>query len=254
MIDRLTPIWASILEQADCPPQATFMDLGGDSISATQIISRVREATGIDIPMEAMFDGMTIERMAEWLQHAQATARSHAALPPIERQSRANPLPLSHSQRRMWLVQSFAPDTTGYNVTFALRLEGPLNRATLQHAVDTVFSRHDTFRTRFVTMPDGPHQVITSNGTWQTALDTIDLSDHADDRREQAASDALNGIAAMPFNLTDQTPWRLMFVKLHDEAHILAWVAHHILVDLWANLNIARELAQVYNHQSAASH
>jgi amino acid adenylation domain-containing protein len=225
------------------------MDLGGDSISATQIVSRVREATGIDIPLEAMFDGMTIERMAEWLHQAQATTQNRTTLPPIERQSRSSPLPLSHSQRRMWLVQSFAPDTTGYNVTFALRLEGPLNLSALQHAVDTVFSRHDTFRTRFVTAPNGPHQVIAAPETLLTALDVIDLGHLSPDRREQVATSVLNGAAATPFNLTDEAPWRMVFVKLHDEAYILAWVAHHILVDLWANLNIARELAHVYNHQ-----
>jgi amino acid adenylation domain-containing protein len=249
LIDRLTPIWAAVLEQADCPTQATFMDLGGDSISATQIVARVREATGIDFPLDTMFDGMTIERMAAWLDQARATAQGQPTLPPIARQSRASPLPLSHSQRRMWLVQSFASDTTGYNVTFALRLEGPLDAATLQNAVDTVFSRHDTFRTRFVMTPEGPHQVIDGASTLQTALDAIDLSSQPPDHREQAASEVLNGAASMPFNLTHESPWRLVFVKVHEEAHILAWVAHHILVDLWANLNIARELAQVYNHQ-----
>ena len=226
------------------------MDLGGDSISATQIASRVREAWGMDVPLEAMFADMTIERMAAWIATQTAsTSNAAAGLPAIARQDRMAPLPLSHSQRRMWLVQSFAPDTTAYNVTFALRLEGPLSQATLQHAVDTVFSRHDTFRTHFVMTPDGPRQVIAAPGTLSTALHTIDLLEVPLDRREQAATDLLNAAASAPFDLTGAAPWRLIFVKLHDEAHVLAWIAHHILVDLWANLNIARELAQVYNHQ-----
>jgi hypothetical protein len=121
--------------------ESTFTDLGGDSISATLLLSQIKAQWRISLPIDILFENMTLPKLAALLEQRLAGQENPRTLPPITRQPRDGALPLSQSQRRMWLVQSFAPDTTAYNVTYALRLKGKLDRAALMKAVEQVWSR-----------------------------------------------------------------------------------------------------------------
>ncbi|MGH6647473.1 amino acid adenylation domain-containing protein [Aquabacterium sp.] len=241
----LAQLWADVLELADCPRQESFMALGGDSISATQLLSRVRDQFQIQLPLELMFEHMSIERMAELIARQRSLGDGPSGLPSITRQPRDLPLPLSHCQRRMWLVQQFAPETTAYNVPFALRLTGALDRAHLQQAVEAVWSRHEVFRTRFTMTPQGLMQSLTDS-PGPVHLTEADFSSHREDEQLKLANALLLQVASTPFDMADGPLWRCHLLRLNDHDHILAWVAHHIIVDLWANLVLAQELGQAY--------
>lgn len=245
----ITQIWADVLELPSFTPQDNFLDLGGDSISATQVVSRLRDQFGATISLDLMFDQMTVGRLAQIV----ATQRQHnhtgtqqPSLPRIAPQPRDQSLSTSHCQRRMWLVQQFAPESTAYNVPFALRLKGPLNRSALNKAVQTVWSQHEVFRTSFT---------ATSKGLQQSIVDALppiqmleaDLGPHPEADQEGLARQLLHHSATTPFDLTSPLLWRCHLVRLNDNDHILAWIAHHIIIDLWSNLNLTRELAQTYS-------
>ena len=53
-----------------------FFDLGGHSLMATQVISRVRERFAADVPVRAMFDQPTIGRLAKIVDEAQGTGNA----------------------------------------------------------------------------------------------------------------------------------------------------------------------------------
>lgn len=241
-------IWAQILEIPTCSEQNTFIELGGDSIAAMQVVSRLRDQFAVSIALDLMFDQMTIQRLARLIedQLSDRETRAQAKVPGMNRQPRDQPLPVSHSQRRMWLVQEFAPGSTAYNVTFALRLRGPLDQAHLLAAWQTVWSRHEVFRTTFTTTSTGVRQsVATKLASFK--LDQADFSDRAQNEQERLASAYFQQSAATPFDLHSDTLWRCHLVCINDADHILAWVAHHIITDLWSNLILASELAQTYN-------
>lgn len=239
-------VWAEILELPSCSKQESFTALGGDSISATQLLSRLRDQFQVQLPLGLMFEHMSIERMAELIVSQRPPDGGPPALPRITPQKRDLPLPLSHCQRRMWLVQQFAPETTAYNVPFALRLSGPLNRRHLMQAVDAVWSRHEVFRTRFAMTPQGLMQSLVENPEPVHHITEADLSSHREDEQVLRANALLRQLASTPFDMADGPLWRCQLVRLNDHDHILAWVAHHIIVDLWANLVLAQELGQAY--------
>ena len=70
-------------------------------------------------------------------------------------------LPLSYGQEQLWFIDQFAPGLPAYNLTFALRLTGPLDTSALGRAVSGIVARHEALRTRLVAGADGrPVQVI----------------------------------------------------------------------------------------------
>ena len=71
-------------------------------------------------------------------------------MPPIIPVPRDQPLPLSYSQQRMWLMYRLAPESTAYNMPFASRQMGRLNKPALRSTIDAICSRHEAFRTTFM--------------------------------------------------------------------------------------------------------
>ena len=62
---ELAEIWAGVLGRARVGVYDNFFALGGHSLLATQVISRVRDAFQIDLPLAALFEAPTIEALAD---------------------------------------------------------------------------------------------------------------------------------------------------------------------------------------------
>src|SRR4029450_979813 len=62
--ETLAEIWAPVLGIAAVGREDGFFDLGGHSLLATQVISRVREALGVELPMRWLFETPVLEEMA----------------------------------------------------------------------------------------------------------------------------------------------------------------------------------------------
>jgi amino acid adenylation domain-containing protein len=60
----IAQIWMSILGVKEVGIHDNFFDLGGHSLLATQVISRMREALRVDIPLISLFESPTVEGLA----------------------------------------------------------------------------------------------------------------------------------------------------------------------------------------------
>lgn len=252
--DTLQTLWLDALEQTHCPPDDTFMALGGDSLAAMQLCAQLKAELGLDLGVGQLLDGLSLSGLRHWagMQGEQASMVALTPLP-ITRQRRDQWLPLSHSQRRMWLTQQFAPDSTAYHVPFALRLKGPLDVDALHRALSTVWHRHDTFRTRFVMTAQGPQQeVLASDGLPVPVARHVlhnpgcEAASAAETEQEELARRTLRELCRQPFDLQQGPLWRIALLELGPDDHVLAWFAHHIVIDLAANLIVAQEVASTY--------
>jgi acyl carrier protein len=60
----LAGIWSLTLKVGDVGPDDNFFELGGHSLLATQLIVRVRDAFGVDLPLRTVFDHPTVAELA----------------------------------------------------------------------------------------------------------------------------------------------------------------------------------------------
>ena len=78
--ETLAAIWGEVLKLDKVGIHDNFFDLGGHSLLATQIISRVRGAFSIDLPLRHMFESPTVAEMAAIITQTQAKQASEAEL------------------------------------------------------------------------------------------------------------------------------------------------------------------------------
>ncbi|MEU7907092.1 condensation domain-containing protein [Actinoplanes sp. NPDC049118] len=154
--------------------------------------------------------------------------------------------PASFVQEQLWFVSRLADGVPAYNVSFAFRLDGPLDADALGGAVADVAGRHDVLRTRLVVTGGRLDQEVTDR---TPAMPLTDVST-ADDP-EQAAGELLGELSRTVFDLSAGPPLRLALLRIRDDRHVLAWISHHTLVDGWSFGIIGTELAAAYRGRRA---
>ncbi|HEY8105843.1 MAG TPA: condensation domain-containing protein, partial [Gemmatimonadales bacterium] len=238
----LAGIWSEALRVERVGIEANFFDLGGHSLLATRVISRIREAFGVTLPVRALFDRPTVSRLAESIVEAMKMGEPSSALP-LESTAREGPLPLSFAQQRLWFLDQLAPGNTVYNVPHAVVLTGALDLPSLGRSVGEIVRRHEVLRTTYGVVGGEPAARI---GGWEApAVPVVDLGGlgaaAAEETRRLARAEARRS-----FDLQRGPLLRLLVVRLGTASHALLSTMHHIVSDGWSTGILVRELSALY--------
>ncbi|HSF39927.1 MAG TPA: amino acid adenylation domain-containing protein [Thermoanaerobaculia bacterium] len=238
-------IWAEVLHRERVGTQESFFDLGGHSLLATQVISRVRTALGVDLPLQRMFETPTVAGLARAVEAARREQEG-LSVPPIVPVPRDRPLPLSFSQERMWFLGQLDAGTSAYNLFRAVRLRGALDEAVLGRCLTELVRRHEALRTAFVLADGQPVQIVQPPRAFP--LPVIDLRHLPAEARQTEARRLAGEEGARPFDLA-RGPLRATLLRISEEdeaEHALLLAMHHIASDGWSMGVLIREMAVLY--------
>jgi amino acid adenylation domain-containing protein len=239
----LCGIWAEVLGVERVGVGDDFFEMGGHSLLATQVVSRVREAFGVEVGLREMFERPRVEGLARAVEEARREGAGLAA-PEMARVSRGGELPLSFAQQRLWFLSELEPGSAFYNVPTAVRLTGALDVAALGRAFDHLVARHETLRTTFSERDGLPVQVISAPS--QFTLPVTDLSHLPVAERETEVRRLYDEEVATPFDLTAGPLLRMKLLRLTEDEHVLLLTMHHIVSDGWSMGVLVRETARLY--------
>ena len=216
----------------------SFFDLGGHSLMAMQLLSRIHATFGIDLPARAFFDSPTVAQLATQLG---AFEKDNLPAGPQPRPER---LPVSFSQQRLWFIDQLEGSSAQYHIPEALRLRGDLDIAALKSAVNEMIERHESLRTCFAQIDGEPTQIICPHLTLDVPL--IDLSALDSHQQQKELKTALHNEWEEPFDLTRGPLLRAKLIKLSAQEHIFLRTFHHIVADGWSEEIFNREFAEMY--------
>ncbi len=250
MLEALSAIWEEVLGQTN-RSDANFFELGGDSLLATQLVSRVNSKMGVLLPIRALFEEPTLQGLARATRAAQIdhtsdfliTARAPSGVSTPRKPG--DRVELSFSQERMWFMHEMAPSSSAYNIPLAIRLVGDLDMSALGIAWMQIVERHEILRTRFVNTPEGPKGEVV--GLQQWPIEEVQVQAASDLGVEAALHEHLTAAATTPFQL-DQCPLlRLVVFRVGPQDSVLLIVMHHIIGDQWSCVVLGQELATLYS-------
>ncbi|MCW2914516.1 MAG: amino acid adenylation domain protein [Actinomycetia bacterium] len=230
----LAGLFAEILGVRRVGADDGFFELGGDSLTATRLVSKVRSALGVELSVRALFEAPTVAGLAERLAGSTGVARP--ALAPAER---PDLLPLSYAQQRLWFLNRFEGRSATYNIPIALTLTGALDYEAMRAALADVITRHESLRTVFPDRAGTARQLILDPAIAQPGkLNVIPTS-------EAQLPMALADAAGQGFDLSVEIPLRVSLFEL-GEVHVLLLVLHHIAGDGWSMAPLARDVITAY--------
>ncbi|AZD17067.1 non-ribosomal peptide synthetase [Pseudomonas chlororaphis] len=235
-------IWREQLQVEQVASDDHFFLLGGNSIAATQVVARLREALGLELNLRLLFEAPTLGAFAT--QVAQLQQDGGLAQGAINALSRAEALPQSLAQNRLWITWQLDPHSSAYNIPGGLRLRGELDEDALRASFQQLIERHESLRTRFFER-DGQalQQVLPA---CEFNLQVIDLSDLPAAEREARAQQIREDEARTRFDLEQGPLLRVTLVRLDDEEHQLLVTLHHIIADGWSLNVLIDEFSRLY--------
>ena len=152
--------------------------------------------------------------------------------------------PASCAQQRLWFLDQLHPGSTAYNLPRAVRLQGPLEIAVLERALNEVVARHQSLRTTFASDGGMPVQVVAP--ALAIALPVEDLSAWPEGEREAALARTAAATASAPFDLAAGPLLRARLVRLGPDDHVFIVNASHLVTDGISLAILFKELSALY--------
>ncbi|RAS35360.1 non-ribosomal peptide synthetase [Paraburkholderia bryophila] len=235
----LLAIWQSVFESTGLSCDADFFALGGQSITATALVARIRAAFGRDVPLEFVFEHRSIAAQAAWLDAGQPDAgHEERAVPFNGANLQADATALSPGQRALWYLWREAPESSAYNVSGAFRLDGTLDVAKLADAVRALVRRHAQLNLRV--RQDGVNLQAAFDAD-AAQLDVIDTR-----TCNQGADELVAALVDAPFDLERGPLFRAHLVHGEEGSPTLVLSLHHIIADAQSCAVLLRDLMSLY--------
>jgi amino acid adenylation domain-containing protein len=245
--ESLAGIWAEVLGRRPECIRESFLALGGHSLTAAQVVARVRNQFGVDVSLPAFLQQPNIAGLAELVR-----AAGDRQLEPEPLLQPGDParqrFPASASQRWFWLLDRMLSDRAVYNIAYQLEGDTALDTQAMQEALTELAARHATLRTTFATGGAGVEQVIAAPGP--VDLPIVHLTEGALERRKQDAQRWAAEEARRPFDLATGPVWRALLIRGAGPDRLVV-VLHHIVTDAWSMHVCFRDLFALYRQHVA---
>ncbi len=251
---KLVDLWQTILGVANVGVHDDFLHLGGDSLLANQLASRLREITGQAWSAVHLFEAPTVATLAERIEEraragAARTAPLAAAAPSPGDAASASLV--SFAEQRMWFLAQYEEDSSAYVRPSLLHIEGPLDAGALEASLSEIVKRHAVLRSTYQ-LHDG-ELVRAVTPPRALSLPIIDLTSVAPAEREEHVRRLEATESARPFDLTRDATLRAILVRCSADEHYLLLLSHHISSDGWSTGVLLREITEIYGAFSAGA-
>jgi amino acid adenylation domain-containing protein len=246
MEEELVHIWEDVLNRQHIGIRDNFFDLGGNSLKAARLISRIFRHWNIRLSLMDVLVNPTIAHISSLLEEPlmqQKMKNVSAALPDIGSAGAHTTYALSSSQKRLWVLSQFDEAKTAYHLPFALHFKGSLDTDAIEAAFEMLIERYDSFRTVFT---------VNENGEVRQTIRTADeLSSGI--TYHQLTTDVAPVIQSLfekEFSLSEGPLFRIDLIQTRPDEWILCFVMHHIISDAWSIDILKKELLTLYRNNA----
>ena len=240
-------LMASVLGVDQVSAAESFFDVGGNSLSATKLASRLAVAFDVSFTVRDVFEAPSVVDLAAAVDRLPKAASSAAGRQIPVLADRTSALPVSAAQRGMWLLNQTDPDSSAYNIGLVLELSGRLDTSHLREALTDVLARHESLRTVYPGVDGVPVQQILSVDDAVAGV-RLTVSEP-----EGSIVDAIEAEATRGFDLASAPPLRLTLFPVSETDgsdvsadYVLVFVVHHISADGSSMVPLARDLMVAY--------
>lgn len=243
----LTEIWGSVLglSPREVGIDSGFFNLGGHSLSATILVSKIHKEFNVKIALNDIFSSPTIRELALIIK--ESAKSDFSSIQPVEEKPYYK---VSSAQNRLYILQQMDLESTAYNVPLVVEVEGDLNTGKLEEAFRKLVLRHESLRTSFSIEDDMPVQVIHQDAELEVQYHDVS---HLHEVKEAGELHQVPQVSRIirhfirPFDLSGPSQIRFGVIKVESLRRVLMIDMHHIVTDLVSHTILLNDLMFLYN-------
>jgi len=245
MEEMLVEIWSETLgiEKDIISIDSSFFGLGGHSLNATVMVSRIHKELNVKFPMAEIFKTPTIKGLSEIIKGL--TEDRFEAIELIEKRDYYE---VSSAQKRFYVLKQLkGENTTSDSTPNVMLVTGKLDRKHFEETIRLLMERHEALRTSFEVIDEKIVQRI--HPLHRIYEDRKFKINYLEAKEEEITAVIKRFIR--PFNLAEAPLFRLDMVKLLDghgeNRHLLMCDMHHIITDGTSIGIFLRDFNHLYN-------
>jgi amino acid adenylation domain-containing protein len=239
---QLAETWTQLLELDQIGVDQDVHALGVDSLTMTQMLSRLREQFGVDFSLKDIFDAPTVATLAARIESSERNAAA-ASLSFRDIRPGLRNVRLSFQQQRIYVLSKLDPTGRNYHIFDVARVSGRLDPDALEASIATICERHEILRSIFLERMGEPLQTVV---TARSQLERRDLRPCTKSGRSVAIErEALESLR-QSFDIETEPPLRAQLLRLDEDDHALVIKLHHLITDGWSQRLFWEELAALY--------
>jgi 3-oxoacyl-(acyl-carrier-protein) synthase/acyl carrier protein len=218
---KLAEIWQEFFGFKPIGSQDDFFELGGDSLKIIMLVSMIQQDLNIRVPIPEFFDRPNIKELSLYIRDTTSEALSVS----LESTEKREYYQLSAAQKRVFIFHQFNKDSLSYNIPFILDINLEIDLGRMLHAFKRVIKRHETLRTSFIMLPDGPVQVVHDDVPFE--IEYLEKSE------EEKVPEIINKFIR-PFDLGTAPGLRVGLIKIEQAKYVLIMDMYHIISDAFS--------------------
>ncbi|MCU4825161.1 amino acid adenylation domain-containing protein, partial [Bacillus cereus] len=141
---KLVAIWENVLERERIGINDDFFDLGGHSLKASMVISRIRKRFGVEVRIKEVFENSTIKQLSELIQKKD---KKHYTI--INKAENKKYYKASSAEKRMFALWETDKNSIVYNLPIMIELTEELDICKVEEVLNEIVRRHEALRTSF---------------------------------------------------------------------------------------------------------
>jgi amino acid adenylation domain-containing protein/FkbM family methyltransferase len=233
---NLVKIWSEVLriDKKVISTNADFFDLGGHSLSAVMLITKMEKELSVKVPLVELFRVTTVRELAAYITSLAKT--KYELIQPVEVKEY---YPLSSAQGRFYILQQMYPDSLAYSSFSTFMLKGRLDREKFENALKKLIRRHESLRTSFAMINKDLVQKAHKYEEIHFEIDYFESS-------ETAIRNIVMGYSK-PFDLAQAPLFRLGIIKIEQQRHVFMFQMHHIVTDGVSMTVFVKDFSESYS-------
>ncbi|MCP4151779.1 MAG: AMP-binding protein, partial [bacterium] len=234
--EKIAGIWSEVLnvQQEDIGRNSNFFKLGGHSLNATIMASKMHKEFNVKLPLAEIFRKPNIKELAQYIENS--TKQRYAGIEALEKKEY---YPLSSAQKRMYIAQQINLEGKSYNMPTIFSLKSQLQPKGFRELFQQLTERHESLRTAFIMVNGEPVQVV---------YDKIDFSIEYYENEKGKPPERLVEKIIRPFELNKAPLFRAAIIKIDAAQYMLVADMHHIISDGLSTAIQASDFTALYNN------
>ncbi|MFJ5294418.1 condensation domain-containing protein [Streptomyces sp. NPDC088348] len=240
--------WQDLLHVPGVDDDAHFFSLGGHSMLATRLMSRMRKALDADLPAGLIFDHPVF---ADFVTRTTAALGEDPATADERPRARGRVTgPVSPQQEQLLRIEDALGPSPVHNIVVPITLDSPVDGGVLRLALHALLNRHGALRLAFpIRDEDSAHQQVIVPPWTPADVELVerDLPAGTEGRGEDAVIlKDVRRAHLKPFDLMRGNLLRAQLFRRRHAADLLVLHLHHLAVDGVSQTVLLDDLAEAY--------